>query len=127
MLFDKTTQLLTAGIYYSGLRHKVISNNIANINTPNYKALDITFRDQLNLFAKSQEHDNDSGDMTSLAPPTTVLAPYLSDQRPSIELNTVDIDQEQVKLAQNTLFHNSCLQLLGNKLRIIKAGISGNA
>jgi hypothetical protein len=30
-------------------------------------------------------------------------------------------------LAQKTLFHNSCLQLLGNKMRIIKAGISGNA
>ena len=127
MLFDKTTQLLTASIYYSGLRHKVISNNIANINTPNYKALDIIFRDQLDLFAKSQEHGNNYGNMASIAPPTTILAPYLSDQRPSIELNTVDIDQEQVKLAQNTLFHNSCLQLLGNKLRIIKAGISGNA
>ncbi|MGB9597627.1 MAG: flagellar basal body rod protein FlgB [Candidatus Poribacteria bacterium] len=124
MLFDKTTHLLTAGIYYSEIRHKVISNNIANINTPNYKALDITFRDQLKFFAKSLERGNEN--ITPLKPPTTILAPYLSDQRPSIELNTVDIDQEQVKLAQNTLFHNSCLQLLGSKFRIMKASISGN-
>ncbi len=126
MLFDKTTHLLTAGIYYSGIRHKVISNNIANINTPNYKALDITFREQLKLFSKSLERGNGHNNISSLQPPTTILTPYLSDQRPSIELNTVDIDQEQVKLAQNTLFHNSCLQLLGSKLRIIKASISGN-
>lgn len=126
MLFDKTTHLLTASIYYSGIRHKVISNNIANINTPNYKALDITFRDQLELFAKSLEHGGENKNITTLHPPTTILAPYLSDQRPSVELNTVDIDQEQVKLAQNTLFHNSCLQLLGSKFRIIKTSISGN-
>lgn len=124
MLFDKTTHLLTASIYYSGIRHKVISNNIANINTPNYKALDITFSDQLKLFAKSLERSNEN--IASLKPPTTIFSPYLSDQRPSIELNTVDIDQEQVKLAQNTLFHNSCLQLLGSKFRIMKASISGN-
>ena len=125
MLFDKTTQLLTAGIYYTGLRHKVIANNIANINTPNYKAMDITFRDQLELFAKSQAPGSNHT-TSALLPPTTILAPYLSDQRSSVELNTVDIDQEQVKLTENTLFHNSCLQLLGNKLRILKASISGN-
>lgn len=124
MCFDKTMQLISAGVYYSGLRHKVIANNIANINTPNYKAMDITFRDQLELFANS-DNSNEIG-TGSLPPPTTVLTPYLSDQRPSIELNTVDIDQEQVKLSQNTLFHNSCLQLLTSKLRIIKASISGN-
>jgi len=126
MLFDKTTQLLTAGIYYTGIRHKVIANNLANINTPNYKALDITFRDQLEFFAKTQTDGSEHKNSTIL-PPTTILAPYFSDQRPSVELNTVDIDQEQVKLAENTLFHNSCLQLLGSKLRLLKSSVSGNA
>ena len=125
MIFDKTTQLLTAGIYYTGIRHKVIANNLANINTPNYKAKDINFRDQLELFAKTQTQGSDHT-MTALPPPTTILAPYYSDQRPSVEFNTVDIDQEQVKLAENTLFHNSCLQLLGSKLRILKSSVSGN-
>jgi flagellar basal-body rod protein FlgB len=124
MCFDKTMNLLSAGIYYSGLRHKVIANNIANINTPNYKAMDITFKEQLALCAKSSSAEGVT--IGSLPPPTSIYSTYLSDQRPSIDLNTVDIDQEQVKLAQNTLFHNSCLQLLTSKLRIIKAGITGN-
>jgi flagellar basal-body rod protein FlgB len=125
MLFDKTTQLLTAGIYYTGIRHKAIANNLANINTPNYKAMDVVFRNQLELFVKTQTPGADHA-ITALPLPTTILAPYLSDQRISIELNTVDIDQEQVKLTENTLFHNSCLQLLGSKLRILKASVSGN-
>ncbi len=124
MLFDKTMQMLSAGIHYSGLRHKVIANNIANVNTPNYKAMDLTFNDQLKRVAES--YNSESTRTRSLSPPTCVLTPYLSDQRPPVELNTVDIDQEQVKLSQNTLFHNSCLHLLIGKLRIIKAGISGN-
>ena len=124
MLFDKTTQMLSAGIHYSGLRHKVIANNIANVNTPNYKAMDITFSDQIKRFAESD--NSESMRANSLPLPTSVLTPYQSDQRAPVELNTVDIDQEQVKLSQNTLFHNSYLHLLIGKLRIIKAGISGN-
>lgn len=123
MNFDKTMQYLSAGIYYSGLRHKAIANNIANINTPNYKAMDIAFGEQLETLMKSA---NIEADISNLPPPSYILTPYLSDQRPSVELNTVDIDQEQVKLTQNTLFHNSCLQLLSSKLRILKSSISGN-
>ncbi len=124
MLFDITVEGLTAATYYSGLRHKVIANNIANLNTPNYKALDIVFRDQLKAFIKSKSENRSS--VYSLPPPTTILAEYQSDQRPNIELNTVDIDQEQVKLAQNTILHNSYLQLLGSKFRILRTSISGN-
>ncbi len=124
MLFDITVEGLTAATYYSGLRHKVIANNIANLNTPNYKALDIVFRDQLKAFIKSKSENCSS--VYSLPPPTTIFAGYQSDQRPNIELNTVDIDQEQVKLAQNTILHNSYLQLLGSKFRILRTSISGN-
>jgi len=121
MLFDKTIGGLTAATYYTGLRHKIISNNIANLDTPNYKAMDISFRDQLEMFMKAK-----GSTPAVLLPPTLILAPYQSDQRPRIELNTVDIDQELAKLAQNTILHNTYLQLLGSKFRILKTGISGN-
>lgn len=124
MLFDVTVEGLSAATYYAGLRHKVIANNIANLSTPNYKALDIVFKDQLKAFIKSKSENRSS--VHQLPPPTTILAPYQSDQRPNIELNTVDIDQEQVKLAQNTILHNSFLQLLSSKFRILRTSISGN-
>jgi len=126
MLFDKTTKGLSAATYYTGLRHKVIANNIANLDTPNYKSIDITFTDQLKAFMKTQERGSKQSSFGVLPLPTTILSPYQSDQRPRIELNTVDIDQEQVKLAQNTILHNTFIQLLSSKLRILKASISGN-
>ncbi len=125
MLFDVTVEGLTAATYYSGLRHKVIANNIANLSTPNYKAMDIVFKDQIKTFMKSKS-ENRFSSVHYLPPPKTILSPYQSDQRPNIELNTVDIDQEQVKLAQNTILHNTFLQLLSSKFRILRASISGN-
>lgn len=126
MLFDRTINGLTAGVYYTGLRHKVIANNIANIDTPNYKAMDIVFTKQLEKVIRSSNANGKSFSVSSLPSPTSVLAPYQSDQRPKIELNTVDIDQEQAKMTQNTLLHNTYLQLLSSKFRILRASISGN-
>ena len=49
---SSVTGLLYKQLNFRGERQKVISNNIANINTPNYKTKDIKFRDELK---KSQE------------------------------------------------------------------------
>ena len=123
MIFDKTAETLTAAVHYAGIRHKVTANNIANVDTPGYKAMDVSFREQLADFMSAQK----SGSMPiPPAPPTLVLAPDLDSTRPRIDYNTVNIDQELAKLSQNTIFHNTCLQLLSSKFRILKYAISGN-
>lgn len=131
MRFDKTTEGLTALVHYAGLRHKIIANNIANVDTPGYKASDISFREQLENFMNMQKPGLSTvlrkKKMSSLLPPTLILAPDIDNRRPRIDLNTVNIDQELTKLSQNTILHNTCLQLLNSKLRILKSAISGNA
>jgi len=124
MLFDKITQGLIAGTHYSGLRHKTIANNLANADTPGYKALDISFNEQLNHFISKKHDDLDS---VSLSPPTLILEPDPTSGQPRTDLNTVNVDQELVKLSQNTILHNTYLQLLGVKFRILKSAISGDA
>ena len=137
MLFDRTIEGLSAAAYYLGLRHEVIANNIANVDTPGYKALDISFKDQLKdsmktTVSKEQRAKSEGLDArnsipraVSLAPPTLVQLSGDS-QRPRIDRNTVDIDRELVKLSQNTILHNTYLQLLNSKFRILKSAISGN-
>ncbi len=147
MLFDKTSEGLTVAVHYAGLRHKIIANNIANLDTPGYKALDISFGEQLEDFmgregSKAQRIRNNASFIAhrqsssytsrsmfrpaSLPPPTLRLTPDLSSLRPRMDGNTVSVDQEQVKLSQNAIFHNTCLQLLRSKFRILKLAISGN-
>src|SRR5690625_2130915 len=46
-IFDHTLNTLENGLDFSAQRNKVISNNIANVDTPNYKAQDVIFKDVL--------------------------------------------------------------------------------
>ncbi|MBD3182262.1 flagellar basal body rod protein FlgB [Candidatus Poribacteria bacterium] len=123
MLFDKFTEGLTLATYYSGLRHKVIANNISNSETPGYKALDISFQEQLEDFMES---GNTNSGKISPDPPKLILRPDMSSYKMRIDGNTVSLDQEMTKLSQNTILHNTYLQLLNSRFRILKAAISEN-
>lgn len=118
MLFDKTSEGITAAVHYAGLRHKIIANNIANVDTPGYKALDISFREQLDGFMKRGSRAGPPG------PPMLMFARDPNSLSPRIDRNTVSIDQELAKLSQNAIFHNACLQLLNSKNRILKSALS---
>ncbi|MDD5090603.1 MAG: flagellar basal body protein, partial [Candidatus Wallbacteria bacterium] len=45
---DDTQVVLEKGLDVAALRHQVITQNIANVNTPGYKLKDVSFEDQLN-------------------------------------------------------------------------------
>ncbi len=47
MQASSVTDLLFQNLHFRGEKQKVISNNIANINTPEYKTKDITFENEL--------------------------------------------------------------------------------
>lgn len=121
MLFDKTSAGLAAAAHYAGMRHKIIANNIANVDTPGYKALELSFGEQLGDFMRTRKRGSKAGPPL---PPTLTFARDLNSRRPRIDRNTVSIDQELVKLSQNAIFHNACLQLLNSKHRILKSALS---
>lgn len=121
MLFDKTSAGLAAAAHYAGMRHKVIANNIANVDTPGYKALELSFGEQLGDFMRSRGRGSKA---SPLSAPTLMFAHDLNSLRPRIDRNTVSIDQELVKLSQNAIYHNACLQLLNSKHRILKSALS---
>ena len=121
MLFGKTEQALEAATHYSGLRHKVVANNIANVDTPGYKAVDISFKEQLGDVIRAQEKGFGA---SSLREPTLSFIPDLNSRRPSIDGNTVNIDQQLTMLSQNAIYHNACVQLLNSKFRILKTALS---
>src|SRR5664280_2024948 len=55
-IFDSApVNLLEKALAGSSLRHKAISNNIANINTPGYKRMEVSFEDELAAAADSAE------------------------------------------------------------------------
>ena len=124
MLFDKTIVGLEGATHYLGLRHRIIANNIANAETPGYRAMDISFREQLEYLIK--EASSGRQPHGRRPPPKLVFAVDPTSQSSGINRNTVSIDQELAKLSQNTILHNTYLQILNSKFRTLKSAISGN-
>lgn len=98
------------------LRHQVISNNVANVNTPGYQRLDVAFEEHL---AKSLE----SGDSNSTDILPRVYKPEGLASR--ADGNNVDVDMEMGQLARNALLYQTYAQLLSSRLSTMRSAITG--
>jgi flagellar basal-body rod protein FlgB len=107
---DTLGQVLDA----SGLRHRVIAQNVANVNTPGYQRREVAFEEEL---AKA------------LAQPGTakpvIAKVVLSDGPERADGNNVDIDREMGELAKNGLLYQAAAQLLNSRLASLRAAITG--
>ena len=114
-----------------GYRQQVIASNIANADTPNYKAMDIDFAASLHqaqgglggvvLARTAAGHMNAKG--SSLA---GVKPMYRSSAQPSIDGNTVDTNIEQSQFSQNALQYMATLQFINGKIQSQMLALKGN-
>lgn len=131
-LFDTTVSLLERVLDFAALRHNVLASNIANLNTPGYRARELLFMGELQEAmagvtnpGQSQAvswNPNGSSDGAPLKGVTPRLV-YENASRSTGDGNTVDIDQEMRKLAENNLFYDVAVQLIGRKLNMLKESI----
>lgn len=119
--------LMKEGIKAATVRGKAISNNIANINTENYKRFNVVFEENLNKDSKSnvdlkvtnKRHltgSNATGDITVEKDNSTSMR---------TDGNNVDLEVEKVNQAANTLKYNALVQQANSKLSNIKYVIAG--
>ena len=110
------------------MRNRVLSSNIANADTPNYKARDIDFKDAL----QSARHETISLDRTSelhkQAWGTTrdgATMMYRIPTQSTLDGNTVEMDVEQAAFAENALQYRASLAFLDGKIRTLKYALKG--
>lgn len=123
--------LLEKSINASWARNEVISQNLANVDTPNYKRKDVTFEEYLNesLDSKSLEGiTTDERHIPIKSKNIDKIKPEItqdnSDTSMRIDGNNVDIDSEMAYLAKNTIQYNSLIQMINNNFSKIKNVIS---
>jgi flagellar basal-body rod protein FlgB len=123
MTTDPVTLLIEKAIYGSSLRHKAIAGNISNVNTPDYKRIDVDFKTSLKNAAKNLETGNKSEAEKQLA---NYSPEILNDTSSSVRIdgNNVDIDVEMTALAENTLEYNIYATLMAKKLDALKTVIN---
>ena len=118
---------LGRGLAAANLRQEVISNNIANVNTPNFKKSDVVFEE---LLAKEIGMD-DSGRLPLVRthdrhlPVGMIGGAKASIQEDDtttmrVDNNNVDIDIEMASLAKNQLYYNAMATELGGYVNKLK-------
>ena len=122
-IFGKIISEVAEHMNYRTYRQEVISSNIANMDTPGYKAKETLFESELDsrlkLTTTNQQHlkKSPSEDLYR-----TVDDPF---SRIGNDSNTVDIDREMMKLNQNQLLYTASADIIAAKLDQLKTIIGG--
>jgi flagellar basal-body rod protein FlgB len=110
-------ELLSRLLDVTSLRHHVIAHNIANVNTPGFHRMDVSFEESLEKQLASNGQ-----------PAPGQLKPRVSEDKVSEERadgNNVDIDVEMGRLNKNALLFNAYTQVLASRIATMRSAISG--
>lgn len=104
------------------LRHQAIASNLANIETPNYKRLDVapSFEAELSQAVAS----NNPAAISSLRPQLAVDTGAISGRADG---NTVLLETEMLKLNQNTVENSLETQLVNTSLGRLRMAVTGKS
>ena len=122
-LFDKTTNALGAAVNFRSLKQNVVSTNIANAETPGFKAKKMDFENALARAVDIHGLGRLSVDHADHIPVNgNSIANLRADvyENPDVTVtndgNTVNLEKEMAELAENTILYRAAVQLINKKL-----------
>ncbi len=129
--FDNAFGIHEQAMTMRSYRGRILATNLANADTPNYKARDVDFKAVLGRVAEArnwkglqtthQKHfqEGDSG-------PSGTELQYRIPLQPSIDGNTVDPHMEQAAFMKNALAYQASLQFLNGRIKGLMTAIRGD-
>lgn len=137
-MLDKITQsptvnILSQALRAANIRHNTISNNIANVNTPNFKKSEVDFENilaeklypktemKLQMMRTNDKHlpmpkaERDVAPQIRLVDSTTMRT----------DGNNVDIDAEMAELSKNNIYYSANIRQLSSHFTTLKSVIAG--
>ncbi len=134
---DQAMQFNEAALSLRGQRQQILASNMANADTPNYKARDIDFTKALQgamsrnsaapaLATTASSHLAASGSAAG-AGSSGATAPlmYRTPIQASIDGNTVEMDNERNQFTDNAIRYEASLTLLSGQIKGLLAAIQG--
>ena len=97
--------------------HMNDAQNVANVNTPGYRKLSVSFDET--LAAQFDQH----GDKRIRGMQPEIFEDDSSPDR--LDGNNVDIDREMMRLNKNTLLNNTFLQIISSKAAMMRRAVNG--
>lgn len=119
-IFDKTIDTLNTALDMQLIRHSVISNNIANAETPHYKSRRVEFEETLQKAVEANDSGIEENALSSVRP--VIFEDYEADR--GQDLNTVDMDREMADLTKNDLKYSAGTEAIARKFALLKYTIT---
>jgi len=113
---------------FRALRNQVLSSNIANADTPNYKARDVRFGDVLSNARQDSFPMSRTSDLHQASTGVAKVDPqslYRIPQQSSLDGNTVEMDVEQAAFAENAFQYRASLAFLDGQIRGLRYALKG--
>lgn len=127
---DNALGIHEAALRLRAQRAELLASNLANADTPNYKARDIDFK---SVLAAAQSAQSGGGLQTTharhLSETGTAASPevlYRIPVQPSIDGNTVDAQREKSEYMQNAIQYQASLHFIDGQLKILRTAIRGD-
>lgn len=114
---DDTIQVLNKLMDISALRQRVLANNMANINTPGYKRLDVSFREEL-------AGAINSGNVRKIDDVQPVIAKD-TDAPARPDGNTTSLQDEMAEMAENSVLYQMCTKAITAKFNRLHSAVKG--
>lgn len=128
--FNNALGIHESALKFRSERASVLANNLANVDTPNYKARDIDFKQAMSQqlsnrssFSAQTTHERHL-DASSISSNEGDML-YRIPQQPSIDGNTVEDQIEHAEYMKNALAFQSSFQLLNSKFQGLRSAIRG--
>lgn len=103
-------------IAFTGARHELLANNIANIDTPDYKMKDLDV-DAFNRDLRKAVNARTVGSDESKVDHEQYLLFHDGNNR--------SVEKQMTEITKNTMLHNAALEILRNQYQVLSRAIAG--
>jgi len=132
-MFNGTISILEKSLDMRSMKHNLLVSNIANKDTPNYKAFDLAVEEEMQKLTGTNKtvslrktqagHLGANGETYSEVSITKTSKGF----EQNIDGNTVDIEKEMTNMAENNLLYDAMAQIMRKKLQGLKVAIQGGS
>ncbi|HEX4583974.1 MAG TPA: flagellar basal body rod protein FlgB [Burkholderiaceae bacterium] len=129
-----TLDFQAAALSLQAQRAKVLASNIANADTPNYRAKDFDFGQALTQATQATTQTQSAAAVARTHPAhlsaagTVAPAPVLQYRQPlqaALDGNTVDLDTERAAFAESSVRYEATLRFLNGQIKTMLTAING--
>ena len=138
-MLDKITQSLdfdSTALLLQSERTRVLASNIANADTPNYKARDFDFKSALEQATQqAASAGTPAATLTVTQPghiatggaagPTSPALLYRTPLQTALDANSVDLDTERAAFAENAVRYEASLRFINGQIKTLMTAING--